>query len=134
MTLADYCQQFNINTLYAFGSRAKEAFAWVHDQTKLSPLNNADLDIGIHTSETLSIKEKVELVIALEDFFDIERIDLVTLADADPFLAANVIRGERLYTINTYMADEYDLYVLRRAGDLIPLEYERQQLIMENRA
>ncbi len=132
MTLAQHCQQFNINTLYAFGSRAQEASARVHDETNLSSINDSDLDIGIHTTKPLPIKQKVKLLIALEDFFDVARIDLIALSEADPFLAANIIRGERLYTTDEYMADEYDLYVLRRAGDLIPLERERQQLIMEN--
>ena len=66
----------------------------------------------------------------MEDLLDVTRVDLVCLDDADPFLAANVIRGERLYARNTYEADEYDLYVLRRAGDLAPLERERLTLIL----
>jgi hypothetical protein len=55
------------------------------------------------------------------------------LDEADPFLAAEIIRGERLYAQDTYIADEYDLYVLRRAGDLIPLERERIALILGQR-
>lgn len=58
------------------------------------------------------------------------RVDLVCLPEADPFLAANVIRGERLYARDEYEADEYDLYVLRRAGDLIPLGRERMALVL----
>lgn len=131
MTLEQICQQFDINSLYAFGSRAREAFAWVQDCTPLSTANDSDLDIGIHTTEPLPIKQKVELTLALEDFFGVERIDLVSLPEADPFLAANIIRGERLCAVDAYMADGYDLYILRRAGDLIPLERERQRLIME---
>ena len=68
---------------------------------------------------------------ALEDLFDVGRVDLVVLPEADPFLAVNVIRGERLFADNAYLADEYDLYVLRRAADLLPLERERQRLILE---
>ena len=60
-------------------------------------------------------------------------MDLVILPEADPFLAANVVRGERLYAENEYRADEYDLYVLRRAGDLAPLERERMALILGER-
>ncbi len=69
-------------------------------------------------------------MLALEDAFEVPRVDLVMLAEADPFLAANVVRGERLYARDTYLADEYDLYVLRRAGDLAPLERERIALIL----
>jgi hypothetical protein len=53
------------------------------------------------------------------------------LGAADPFLAVEIIRGERLYAEDHLQADEYDLYVLRRAGDLVPLERERQALILE---
>ena len=54
----------------------------------------------------------------------------VALAEADPFLAANIIRGERLYALDPDEADEYELYVLRRAGDLAELERERMALIL----
>jgi len=71
---------------------------------------------------------------ALEDFFNCSRIDLVVLEDADRFVAAEVIKGERLYAQDDYEADEYDLFVLRRAGDLIPLERERLDLILRGGA
>jgi uncharacterized protein len=58
-------------------------------------------------------------------------VDLVVIPEVDPFLAANIVRGERLYCKDIYEADEYDLYILRRAGDLIPFERERISLIME---
>jgi hypothetical protein len=48
----------------------------------------------------------------------------------NPFLAANIIRGERLFADDSYHADKYDLYILRRAGDLSPLERERMALIL----
>ena len=67
----------------------------------------------------------------IRDRFDVGRVDLVVLPEADPFLAVNVIRGERLFADDAYLADEYDLYILRRAADLLPLERERQRLILE---
>jgi hypothetical protein len=70
------------------------------------------------------------LAAALEDLFGAQRVDLVVLPEADPFLAANIIRGERLYCRDETEADEYELYVLRRAGDLAPLERERIALIL----
>ena len=51
------------------------------------------------------------------------------LTEADPFLAANIIRGERLYAADAHAGVEYELYVLRRAGDLAPLERERLALL-----
>jgi uncharacterized protein len=92
----------------------------------------SDVDIGVRSRRgvTWSISDKVRLAQALEDLFACSRVDLVVLADADPFLAAEIIRGERLYAEDSYQADEYDLYVLRRAGDLAPLERERWALIL----
>ncbi len=65
----------------------------------------------------------------MEDLFEVDRVDLVILTEADPFLAANIIRGERLFCEDDYIADEFELYILRRAGDLAPLEKERLNLI-----
>ena len=90
------------------------------------------LDIAVLPARgcALSAHDKVCLALALEDMLDVPRVDLVVLPEADPFLAANIVRGERLYAQDAYKADEYDLYVLRRAGDLAPLERERMALIL----
>lgn len=131
--LEQICQQFGIYTLYAFGSRAGEVSAWLQNEKPMSA-SQSDVDVGILASQPLAIKQKTKLALLLEDFLGVNRVDIIALPDADPFVAANIIRGERLYAADDYLADEYDLYVLRRAGDLIPLEQERQQLIMENLA
>ncbi len=121
---------FGLHILYAFGSRGREALAWLDGDSGLPP-GLSDLDIGVKPAQPLSARRKVELAVALEDLFDVGRVDLVVLPEADPFLAVNVIRGERLFADDAYLADEYDLYVLRRAADLLPLERERQRLILE---
>ncbi len=92
----------------------------------------SDVDIGVKPSLKIgfSVKEKVNLALSLEDLFSVNRVDLVVIPEVDPFLAVNIIRGERIYSKDEREADEYDLYVLRRAGDLVPLEQERIALIM----
>ena len=45
--------------------------------------------------------------------------------EVDPFVAANIVRGERLCCSDRMYAEDLDLYVLRRAGDLAPFERER---------
>ena len=122
---------FGLHILYAFDSRGREALAWLDGDSGLPP-GPSDLDIGVKPAQPLSARRKVELAVALEDLFDVGRVDLVVLPEADPFLAVNVIRGERLFADDAYLADEYDLYVLRRAADLLPLERERQRLILES--
>lgn len=128
--LADLCRQFSIEILYAFGSRGREAGRFVLENQPMLT-SDSDLDIGVLPARSLSAREKAELTLLLEDFFGVNRVDLIVLPEADPFLAANIVRGERLYERDVYLADEYELFVLRRAGDLIPLERERLALIEE---
>jgi predicted nucleotidyltransferase len=130
-TLKQLCQQYNVSALYVFGSRVQEARKWL-DGLLGDLRGHADVDVGVRAaSGTIwSVKDKVCLALALEALMGCGRIDLVVLQEADPFLAVEIIRGERLYTRDEYEADEYDLYILRRAGDLAPLERERQALIL----
>ena len=124
------CLEMGVSILYAFGSRAREIYEWLEQRRPdLSP-GPSDIDIGARAAaRTWSAMDKVHLALALEDLFGRSRVDLVVLNEADPFLAVEVIRGERLFARDEYEADEYDLYVLRRAGDLAPLERERLDLI-----
>ena len=131
--LARLCRQFEIEILYAFGSRAGEVKEWLTGTHSRLPSGLSDVDIGakVASGTTLSVHEKVRLALALEDLLGATRVDLVCLSDADPFVAANIVRGARLYARDSYQADEYELYILRRAGDLAPLERERMALILE---
>ena len=130
--LAQLCRQFQIAILYVFGSRAGEVKAWLEGSRSGLAAGPGDVDVGVKLAQgaALSVRDKVRLAQALEDMMGVNRVDLVCMEEADPFLAANVVRGERLYADSRYRADEYDLYVLRRAGDLAPLERERMALIL----
>ena len=131
--VAGLCRQHGVAIVYVFGSRAREVRDWL-DGDGASHLSGAsDVDIGVRPTPEVrwDVFDKVRLAIALEDLFGCRRVDLVVLPEADPFLAAEIIRGERVFSRDEYEADEYDLYVLRRAGDLIPLERERLALITE---
>lgn len=132
--LSQIAKKIGLDIIYAFGSRAQEvAESLKRERSALSISPLSDVDIGVRPSSgrQLSVKEKVHLGMALEDLFSVNRVDLVVITKVDPFLAANIIRGERIYCKDEYEADEYDLYILRRAGDLVPLERERISLIME---
>ena len=133
--LQQWCLQFRVAILFVFGSRANEVRDWLEERIPHLSGSHSDVDIGVKALGNVvwSTMEKVRLAIDLEDFLGCSRVDLVVLDEADPFLAAEIIRGERLYAQDTYIADEYDLYVLRRAGDLIPLERDRVALILGQR-
>ncbi|MFC1862362.1 nucleotidyltransferase domain-containing protein [Thermodesulfobacteriota bacterium] len=131
--IALIAKRFELDIIYVFGSLAEMVSDFVNGREgKLNGSALSDVDIGVKPGlgKHLSIKEKVQLSLALEDLFNINRVDLVIMTEADPFLTANIIRGERIFCNNEFEADEYDLYILRRAGDLVPLERERISLIM----
>lgn len=128
--IEELCQENQIRLLYVFGSRAVEVLALLKGEQEALSDAPGDLDLAVLTELRLTAAEKVRLTLALEQIFDVERVDLIALAEADPFLAANIIRGERLYALDPHEADEYELYVLRRAGDLADLERERMALIL----
>ena len=64
----------------------------------------------------------------------VARVDLVVLPEAGAFLALAVVSGELLYCDNSTEQAEYELYVLRRAGDLLPFERARRELILSQGA
>ncbi len=127
------CKKHKLTALYVFGSRAREALDLINEVIHTLPKDERDIDIGILASSTLGIQQKVDFAAEAEDIFDAGRVDLVVLNGADPFLAANIIRGERLYALDENQADEYELFVLRRAGDLAFFERERISLILEKK-
>lgn len=129
--LAEFCRQFGIVILYVFGSRAKEVQAWLADETFALAQGPSDVDVAVKYAAGTEPKamEKVRLMLALEDFLGVDRVDLVVLEEANPFLAANATRGERLFADSEYAADEYELYVWRREADLWSLQQERLHMI-----
>ena len=130
--LCEICDRHDIDLVYAFGSRAGEVRASLYGIGKMDKSTKADVDIGIKPSpkrRAISVREKVEIALEIENLLGVERVDLVILSEADPFLAANIVRGERIFSRDPYSAEEYELYILRRAGDLAPLERERLSMI-----
>ncbi|MBI4596394.1 MAG: nucleotidyltransferase domain-containing protein [Candidatus Tectomicrobia bacterium] len=128
-------ERFDLAALYVFGSQARAIAARVaqEDLSCQGTLNAAsDVDVGVLPAKggILSAEAKVLLTMELEELFGVLRVDLLAIPEADSFLAVNIIRGERLFCQDQDRGDEYELYLLRRAGDLAPLERERIALIL----
>lgn len=131
--LAALAEDFELADVYVFGSREAD---FVQDadsgESDRPPGIEPDLDIGVRPiiGRRLSARRRAELVVALEDLFDVPRVDLVIVPEAPPFLALAVISGELIYCRDSTDQAEYELYVLRRAGDLAPFEQERRAHIL----
>ena len=130
--LGDLADRFGLDAIYLFGSRAKEVSAFLRSKRRLDSAARSDVDVGVMPApgQRLSVRDKVRLAIALEEMWDVNQVDLVVLPQASPFLAVDIVAGERVYTRDAYTMDEYELYVLRRAGDLEPFERERRRRLL----
>ena len=124
--------RYDIVALYAFGSRARTIAGKVRGEVISPKDSDSDVDIGVEPKpgRYLYAKERVRLAIELEDVLNANRVDLVILGEADPFLALEIVRGELLYCADADAQAEYELYVLRRAGDLAFYARERWQQIL----
>lgn len=124
--------KYGLVALYAFGSRATEVANRIRGQAVASQTPGSDVDIGVQLApgRRLKAQDRVRLAVELEDLLAAKRVDLVVLAEADPFLALDVIRGELLYCADADSQAEDELYILRRAGDLAHYARERWQQIL----
>ncbi len=108
-----------ILAVYLFGSRAKR-----------EERADSDVDLAVLFREPQKLRELVRLEARFEDALR-TRVDLVDAGKASAFLALEAISGERLYCADSTRCDEFDLYVLRRAGDLAPFEKERRRILLD---
>jgi hypothetical protein len=134
--LCTLAKQYDLVAIYALGSRAMEIAARVRGEEVESVHPSSDADIGVLPARErhLRARERVELMLTLEDVLDVGRVDLVILPEASAYLALDVVRGELLCVTDPDAEAEFQLYVLRRAGDLAPFERERWHIILTGEA
>ena len=92
---------------------------------------SSDVDIGVLFRTRAPLEELIRIETRLDESIP-RTVDLVDVKRAGPFVALEIIRGERFYCRDETAADEFDLYVLRRAGDLEYFERERRAFFLES--
>ncbi len=108
-----------ILALYLFGSRCRR------EETE-----HSDVDVGILWREEQTLRDVLLLEGDLEQRLRL-KVDLVDARRANAFLALDIIRGERVFCSDPDRGDEFELYVMRRAGDLAPFERERRRRLLQ---
>ena len=103
---------------YLFGSRENGDFR---------PQSDADFGVLFHGSIDLSYLIRIQQ--KLEDTLGL-RVDLIDLRSAGSFLALDIIRGIRFLCKDETLCDEFELFVLSRAGDLAFIERQRRALLL----
>jgi predicted nucleotidyltransferase len=111
-----------ILALYLFGSRGR------HEETE-----DSDVDLGVLFRRDK--EETLREVLLLEDLFERRLglpVDLIDVGRSSAFLALDVIRGDRIYCTDPDYCDDFELYVMRRAGDLAFFEKELRPLLLQS--
>ena len=106
----------DIRAVYLFGSQAAG-----------TARPDSDVDVGV----LYVSRQPLARTLALEDELGqalSHKVDIVDAGRAGAFLALEIVRGERIFCRDLTETDRFDLYVLRRAGDLLPFERERQAM------
>jgi predicted nucleotidyltransferase len=125
--------RYNLQLIYAFGSRAKEAYDLTHGKKAALQASSSDLDIGVKPERSLSVEEKVKIAVFFEDVFGVPRVDVVVLPEAPVMLALEIVQGELLFAEADRYEAEYQLYIMRLAAELAPYERMKRDLILEMR-
>ena len=128
VAVAAIAARFGIDVLYAFGSRAREALAHTDGRGTFAAGGVSDLDLAALPApgRVWDVDERVLMTAAFEDVFPAPRVDLIVLSEAPPFLALAAVSGELLFACDRVREANYQLYVMRRAGDLAPFERARR--------
>ena len=132
--LENICRRYQLDALYVFGSRAEQTARSVRTGAPFDGGGPSDLDIGVlpQARHRLDAWQRVTLTSELEEAFGGgTRVDLAVLPEASPYLALDIVKGELLCVLDKDQEAEYELFVLRRAGDLAPFERERRRLVLE---
>ena len=96
--LAGLADAFKLVAVYAFGSRAVEIAERVRGEVNPQvTAPDSDVDIGVlpQRGHHLTAQDRVRLMLALEDVFEVGRVDLVILPEAS--LAMCRSRAEQLW-------------------------------------
>ena len=119
-----------LQLIYAFGSRAGEALDFIDGRKQQLTPGPSDLDIGVKPSTRLTVNDKVDVASQLEDLFGVPRVDLVLLPEASTFLALEIVSGELLYAEDLHQEAEYQLYVMRKAAELLPFQRAKERMML----
>lgn len=107
-----------VRAVYIFGSQSRGVAR-----------PDSDVDLGVLYRSRQALSATLQLERELEQAVG-RKIDLIDASRAGAFLALDIVRGERVFCRDLIDTDLFELYVLRRAGDLLPFERQRQALLL----
>jgi predicted nucleotidyltransferase len=83
----------------------------------------SDLDVGVvFAGRAPSLQELVAVEPPLAEVFAPLRVDVVALQRVDSLFQADAIDGHRVAAPDPREADSYELLVMRKAAELVPIQ------------
>ena len=118
--LAKLCRERAILAVYLFGSRSEEGLRALRG----GPLERAgsDLDVGVVFESAVDLAQLGPLQACLEEVFRPLRVDLVPLQRVDAIFQFRAIDGHRVFASDSTAVACYELEVMRRATELLPIQ------------
>jgi predicted nucleotidyltransferase len=121
-------RRYDVAAAYLFGSRADDGLRSLAGEALDG--SGSDLDVAVRFRGGLrDFLALSSLQMGLDDLFEPLRVDLVPMERLDALFQARAIDGHRIFAADATEADLYELYILNRAADLLPLQRAREQEI-----
>lgn len=116
-------REHGLLSVYLFGSRADDGLMLLEDQPVAG--EGSDLDVGVvyRGREEPEFRRLGALQVGFEDVFDPLPVDLVPLQRVDALFQFQAMdQGHRVLATDSDAADYYELYVMNRAEELLPIQ------------
>jgi predicted nucleotidyltransferase len=125
-SLQRVCVSHAVEAVYLFGSRADDG---CHVLTGgVVDAAGSDLDIGLlFVAAAMDPDRLAALQVALEDVFAPLRVDLVPLDRVDALFQFHAVDGIRVYARDSGLVDRWELVVMRRAAELLPIQRQLER-------
>jgi len=115
------CREFNVAAVYLFGSRADDELRILAGGAASG--QGSDLDVAVLPGDGCTrLDGLADLQVAPEDVFAPLRVDLVPLDRVDALFQFRAIDGHRGFAADTGRVDRYELLVMRRGAELLPIQ------------
>lgn len=115
------CRELGLRAVYLFGSRADDGLSVL--EGRIVDGEGSDLDVGVvFRDQEVPVDRLGPLQVELEEVFAPLRVDLVPLQRVDALFRFEALDGHRVAAPDPIAADYYELYVMRRAAELLPIE------------
>ncbi|MCP4658984.1 MAG: nucleotidyltransferase domain-containing protein [bacterium] len=119
--LPQICRRYGLQSIYLFGSRADEGLRLLAGEAVAR--DGSDLDVGVvFCDPEFDLSALWGLQVELEELFAPLRVDLVPIQKLDAIFQFRAIDGHRLIETDPTRNAYYELAVMRRAAELLPIE------------